>query len=58
MAFNVYLTLFRWKKPADLRKFEWMYWIFCYGTPFVPALVIYFIDTEGNGMVYGRAVVS
>jgi hypothetical protein len=58
MAFNVYLTFFYKYSQRDLRGLEWKYGIFCYGAPFVPALVYLFINTPGRGRIYGSAVVS
>ncbi|KAL1961462.1 hypothetical protein VTO42DRAFT_190 [Malbranchea cinnamomea] len=55
MALNVYLTLFRQYSPADLKKLEWIYFVACYGIPFVPALVFLFIKSEKRGRVYGSA---
>lgn len=57
MAINVYLTLFRRYTPADLKKQEWKYLIFCYGTPFIPAFVFLFIKSDSRGKMYGPAVV-
>lgn len=37
---------------------EWKYVLFCYGVPFIPALVYLFIKTESRGRVYGDSVVS
>ena len=58
MAINVYLTFFRKYNQRDLRSLEWKYGILCYGTPFVPALVYFFINPPGKGKIYGSAVVS
>lgn len=58
VAFNVYLTLFRYYSPRDLRKLEWRYFLVCYGIPFVPALVFLCINTDARGPIYGRATVS
>ncbi|KAK2744954.1 hypothetical protein FQN57_004084 [Myotisia sp. PD_48] len=55
MAFNVYLTLFQHYDAADLKKLEWKYWIFCYGIPFVPALVFLCVSTKSKGKIYGHA---
>jgi hypothetical protein len=58
MALNVYLTFFRKFDQYQLRSLEWKYLIFCYGIPFIPAFVFFFIKTEARGKVYGSAVVS
>lgn len=58
MAFNVYLTFFHKYDARQLRTLEWKYIVFCYGTPFIPAFVYFFISTEGKGKIYGSATVS
>lgn len=58
MACNVYLTFFHNYGAQQLRTLEWKYFLFCYGTPFVPAFVYFFIHTSSRGSVYGSAVVS
>lgn len=40
-----------------LRGLEWKYFLFSYGTPFVPAVVFLFIETSAKGKVYGSAFV-
>jgi hypothetical protein len=55
MACNVYLTFFKQYDGASLRKLEWRYLIFCYGVPFVPAVIFLFIDTDSRGKIYGSA---
>jgi hypothetical protein len=58
MAINVYLTFCRKYNQSDLRSLELKYGIFCYGAPFVPALVYLFINTPEKGKIYGSAVVG
>jgi hypothetical protein len=41
-----------------LRGLEWRYFLFSYGTPFIPAFVFLFIETSTKGKVYGSAFVS
>src|SRR5690348_16091922 len=57
MAVNLYLAVFHRFSALDLRKMEWKYCLFCYGTPFVPALVLLFVKSETRGRVYGDAIV-
>ena len=58
MACNVYLTFFRKYDASRLRSLEWKYAIMCYGVPFIPAFVYFFIKTDSKGPIYGSAVVS
>lgn len=58
MACNVYLAMFHHYKTDHLRPLEWKYFLFCYGLPFIPALVLLFIETKSHGRIYGPAVVS
>lgn len=58
MACNVYLALFHHYNTEHLRPLEWKYFLFCYGLPFIPAFVFFFIQGEDNGKVYGLAIVS
>lgn len=58
MACNVYLALFHNYSTDHLRPLEWKYFVLCYGLPFIPALVLAFINTKSNGKAYGLAIVS
>ena len=58
MACNVYLTFFHKYDAQQLRALEWKYIIACYGLPFIPAFVYFFIDVHGQGKMYGSATVS
>ena len=58
MACNVYLTFFHKYTAAMLRSLELRYAILCYGIPFTPAFVYFFIDSPSRGKIYGSAVVS
>jgi hypothetical protein len=58
MACNVYLTFFYKYNSEQLRRLECKYLIFCYGLPFIPAFVYFFVKTKARGKVYGSAVVS
>ena len=58
MACNVYLTFFRKYDAKQLRLLEWRYILLCYGIPFVPAFVYFFVRSDSRGRVYGSAVVS
>ena len=57
MACNVYLTFFRKYDAEQLRMLEWKYILFCYGVPFIPAFIFFFVRSESRGKVYGSAVV-
>ena len=57
MACNVYLTFFRKYDAKQLRMFEWKYILFCYGIPFIPAFLFFFVRSESRGKIYGSAVV-
>jgi hypothetical protein len=57
LAFNVYLSFFRKYDAERLQSLEWKYLIFCYGTPFIPAFVYFFINIAPRGKVYGSATV-
>ena len=57
MACNVYLTFFRRYDAEQLRSLEWKYILFCYGVPFIPAFIFFFVRTESRGKAYGSAVV-
>ncbi|KAB8072855.1 Nnf1-domain-containing protein [Aspergillus leporis] len=56
MACNVYLTFFYKYNSEQLRRLECKYLIFCYGLPFIPAFVYFFVKTKARGKVYGSAV--
>ncbi|KAL4870193.1 hypothetical protein BDV12DRAFT_166364 [Aspergillus spectabilis] len=56
MAFNVYLTFFRKYNSEQLRRLEWKYVALCYGLPFIPAFVYFFIRSQSRGKVYGSAI--
>lgn len=58
MACNVYLTFFRKYDASRLRSLEWKYAIMCYGVPFIPSFVYFFIKSDSKGPIYGSAVVS
>ena len=57
MACNVYLTFFYKYDSEQLRHLEWKYLIFCYGLPFIPAFIYFFIKTDASGRIYGSAIV-
>ncbi|EAW14693.1 putative cAMP receptor-like protein [Aspergillus clavatus NRRL 1] len=56
MACNVYLTFFHKYDSDQLRRLEWKYLVLCYGLPFIPAFVYFFVETESRGKVYGSAI--
>ncbi|QKX53009.1 uncharacterized protein TRUGW13939_00080 [Talaromyces rugulosus] len=56
MACNVYLTFFRKYDASRLRSIEWKYAIMCYGVPFIPSFVYFFIKSDSKGPIYGSAV--
>ncbi|KAJ6109860.1 hypothetical protein N7486_002095, partial [Penicillium sp. IBT 16267x] len=57
MALNVYLTFFYRYDSKQLRQLEWKYAVGCYGLPFIPAFIYFFIHTPTRGRVYGPAVI-
>ncbi|KAJ5681966.1 uncharacterized protein N7477_001906 [Penicillium maclennaniae] len=57
MALDIFLTCFRRYDMTMLRRLEWKYFLFSYGTPFIPAVVFLFIETSTKGKVYGSAFV-
>lgn len=57
MACNVYLTFFHKYNSDQLRRLEWKYVVGCYGLPFIPAFLYFFIRTPARGRVYGSAFV-
>jgi len=56
MAVNVYLAFYHRFDAQRLRKMELPYLIFCYGTPFLPAFIFFFIKNGDGVRVYGSAV--
>ncbi|KKK15962.1 hypothetical protein ARAM_002807, partial [Aspergillus rambellii] len=56
MAFNVYLTFFHKFNSDQLRRLEWKYLVLCYGLPFIPAFVYFFIKSTSRGRIYGSAI--
>lgn len=56
MAVNVYLTFYFRFDARKLRKMEIPYLFFCYGIPFVIALIYIFVRTDVRGMMYGNAI--
>lgn len=57
MALNVYLTFFKNYAASNLRNLEKWYLVFCYGVPFVPALVYLLLDVGGRYGIYGPATI-
>ncbi|KAF2756345.1 family A G protein-coupled receptor-like protein [Pseudovirgaria hyperparasitica] len=56
MALNVYLTFFKNYDSAMLRSLEKWYFLACYGTPLLPALIFLIIDHASKGArIYGPA---
>ncbi|KAJ6086412.1 hypothetical protein N7467_005326 [Penicillium canescens] len=56
MACNVYLTFFHKYNSEQLRQIEWKYVVCCYGLPFIPSFIYFFIQTQARGRVYGSAI--
>ncbi|KAJ5367197.1 hypothetical protein N7541_001138 [Penicillium brevicompactum] len=56
MACNVYLTFFYKYNSEQLRQIEWKYVVCCYGLPFIPSFIYFFIHTQAQGWVYGAAI--
>ncbi|KAL9119356.1 MAG: hypothetical protein Q9187_004092 [Circinaria calcarea] len=57
MAVNVYLIFFRAYTIEQLRALDYKYFVGCYGTSFIPALVYLFVKHKSRGRVYGEAIV-
>jgi hypothetical protein len=57
MACNVYLTFFHKYGSEQLRQIEWVYVVCCYGLPFIPSFIYFFIYTHARGRVYGSSIV-
>ncbi|OJJ95539.1 hypothetical protein ASPACDRAFT_1891777 [Aspergillus aculeatus ATCC 16872] len=55
MACNVWLTFFHKYDSEQLRRLEVKYLVACYGLPFIPAFVYFFIETKTRGKIYGAA---
>ena len=58
MACNVWLTFFHKYDSEQLRRLEVKYLVACYGLPFIPAFMYFFIETKTRGKIYGAATVS
>ncbi|CEJ62116.1 hypothetical protein PMG11_10626 [Penicillium brasilianum] len=56
MACNVYLTFFHNYNSDRLRGLERKYVLGCYGLPFMPAFIYFFIHTPTRGRIYGSAI--
>lgn len=56
MAVNVYLTFYHKYDARALRRIEPIYLLCCYGLPFIPAFVFFFIKDQGGTRVYGPAI--
>ncbi|RBR13292.1 uncharacterized protein FIESC28_08258 [Fusarium coffeatum] len=56
MAVNVYLAFYHRFDAQRLRKMELPYLISCYGIPFLPAFIFFFIKNGDGVRVYGSAV--
>ena len=55
MALNIWLTFYRKYDAERIRKLEVVYFIVCYGVPFIPAFAYIFIKTAAKGRLYGNA---
>ncbi|RAK80441.1 Nnf1-domain-containing protein [Aspergillus fijiensis CBS 313.89] len=55
MACNVWLTFFHKYDSEQLRRLEVKYLVACYGLPFIPAFMYFFIETKTRGKIYGAA---
>ncbi|KAH7198995.1 uncharacterized protein B0J16DRAFT_353317 [Fusarium flagelliforme] len=56
MAVNVYLAFYHRFDAQRLRKMELPYLALCYGIPFLPAFIFFFIKNGDGVRVYGSAV--
>jgi hypothetical protein len=55
MALNIWLTFYRKYDAERIRRLEVVYFIVCYGVPFIPAFTYIFIKTASKGRLYGNA---
>jgi hypothetical protein len=56
MALNIWLTFYRKYDAERIRRLEIIYFVLCYGIPFVPAFTYIWLETESKGRLYGNAV--
>ncbi|KAF7929980.1 uncharacterized protein EAE97_009577 [Botrytis byssoidea] len=56
MACNVMCAFFFHFDVVELRQLEKWYILLCYGLPFIPAFVFFFVHTKNRGYMYGSAV--
>jgi hypothetical protein len=57
MAVNVFLAFQTTKFHVNLRKLDILYFIICYGLPFIPAMVFMILDLTMDAGFYGNATV-
>jgi hypothetical protein len=57
MSVNVYLIFFRNYTVDQLRPFDRIYVVLCYGLSFIPALIFLFIRSDSRGPMYGSAFI-
>lgn len=55
MALNIWLTFYRKYDAERIRRLEIVYFVLCYGIPFIPGFVFIFIQTQSKGRMYGNA---
>ncbi|APA14404.1 hypothetical protein SS1G_11756 [Sclerotinia sclerotiorum 1980 UF-70] len=56
MACNVMFAFFFQFDVIELRRLEKWYMLLCYGVPFIPAFVFFFVHTREKGYMYGSAI--
>ncbi|QSZ31186.1 hypothetical protein DSL72_000749 [Monilinia vaccinii-corymbosi] len=56
MACNVMFTFFFHFDLVELRQLEKWYVLMCYGIPFIPAFVFFFVHNRQDGDMYGSAI--
>ncbi|KAF7876337.1 hypothetical protein EAF04_001430 [Stromatinia cepivora] len=56
MACNVMFAFFFHFDVVELRQLEKWYILICYGIPFIPAFVFFFVHTREKGYMYGSAI--
>jgi hypothetical protein len=57
MAVNVFMVFFFAANPRSFLRYWWVYFLVCYGIPFIPSLWLLLVRDEQQGLVYGDATV-
>ncbi|KAI0389352.1 hypothetical protein F5Y17DRAFT_469741 [Xylariaceae sp. FL0594] len=56
MAVNVFMVFFCAANPNNLLRYWYLYFLVCYGVPFIPALALLVLRND-HGNVYGNATI-